>query len=128
MSKEIGVKIVKLNWLRKNIVVSRRILLEEEQEKAKRRIFDEVKLGDLIDGVVRNLTEFGAFIDIGGVDALLHVADLSWGKITHPSEVLKIGEKLQVKVLSLDSDTGRISVGLKQLTPHPWTGSKNVTR
>ncbi len=122
ISQTISVKIVKLNWLRKNIVVSRRILIEEEQEKAKRKVFDQVKLGDVIEGVVRNITEFGAFIDVGGVDALLHVADLSWGKVTHPSEVLKIGEKVNVKILSLDFDSGRISVGLKQLTPHPWDG------
>ncbi len=122
VNKEIGVKIVKLNWLRKNIVVSRRLLIEEEQEKAKRRIFDKVKIGDVIEGVVRNITEFGAFIDIGGVDALLHVADLTWGKVTHPSEILKIGDKINVKMLSLDFDSGRISVGLKQLMPHPWDG------
>lgn len=121
-SREIGVKIVKLNWMRKNIVVSRRMLMEEEQEKAKRRIFEKVKVGDVIEGVVRNTTEFGAFVDIGGVDALLHVADLSWGKVTHPSEVLKIGDRIQVKMLSLDFGSGRISVGLKQLTPHPWDG------
>jgi len=114
------VKIVKINMLRKNIVVSRKLAVEEEQAKARKRIFSKVKVGDIIDGTVRNLTDFGAFIDIGGIDALLHITDISWLKITHPAEVVKPNDKIKVKVLIMDNETGRIAVGLKQLTAHPW--------
>lgn len=114
------VKIVKINMLRKNIVVSRKMAVEEEQAKARKRIFSKMKVGDIIDGTVRNLTDFGAFIDIGGIDALLHITDISWLKITHPAEGVKVNEKIKVKVLIMDRETGRIAVGLKQLTPHPW--------
>lgn len=114
------VKIVKINMLRKNIVVSRKMAVEEEQAKARKRIFSKMKVGDIIDGTVRNLTDFGAFIDIGGIDALLHITDISWIKITHPAEGVKVNEKIKVKVLIMDRETGRIAVGLKQLTPHPW--------
>ncbi|UCD20112.1 MAG: S1 RNA-binding domain-containing protein, partial [candidate division WOR-3 bacterium] len=114
------VKIVKINMLRKNIVVSRKMALEEEQAKARKRIFSKMKVGDIIDGTVRNLTDFGAFIDIGGIDALLHITDISWLKITHPAEVVKVNDKIKIKVLIMDRETGRIAVGLKQLTAHPW--------
>lgn len=120
IGQKIGVKIVKINMMRKNIVVSRRLALEEEQAKARKRIFSKVKVGDVIEGTVRNITDFGAFIDIGGIDALLHITDISWSKITHPAEVLKINDKIKVKILVMDRETGRIAVGLKQLSPHPW--------
>ena len=120
IGQKADVKIVKINMLRKNIVVSRKMALEEEQAKARKRIFNTMKVGDIIDGTVRNLTDFGAFIDIGGIDALLHITDLSWFKITHPAEIVKPGDKIQVKVLIMDRDTGRVAVGLKQLTMHPW--------
>lgn len=120
IGQKIGVKIVKINMMRKNIVVSRRLALEEEQAKARKRIFSKVKVGDVIEGTVRNITDFGAFIDIGGIDALLHITDISWSKITHPAEVLKINDKIKIKILVMDRETGRIAVGLKQLSPHPW--------
>ncbi len=120
IGQKIGVKIVKINMMRKNIVVSRKIAVEEQQAKARKRIFSKMKVGDIINGTVRNITAFGAFIDIGGIDALLHITDISWSKITHPAEVLKINDKIRVKVLVMDRETGRVAVGLKQLTRHPW--------
>jgi len=120
VGQELEVKILSVNWHKKNIVVSRRALLEERQEKVRRELLARLQVGDIIDGTVKTVTEFGAFIDIGGVDALLHISDLAWVKVVHPSEVVQPGEKLKVKVLSADSTTGRITVGLKQLTPHPW--------
>jgi small subunit ribosomal protein S1 len=116
----VGVKILKINMMRKNIVVSRKLAVQEEQTKARKRIFSKVKVGDVIDGTVRNITDFGAFIDIGGIDALLHITDISWSKITHPAEAVKVNDKIKVKVLIMDQETGRIAVGLKQLSPHPW--------
>ncbi len=120
VGKDFEVKILSVNWYKKNIVVSRRVLLEERQEALRREIMARINVGDVIDGVVKTVTDFGAFIDIGGVDALLHISDLAWVKVVHPSEVVQVGEKLKVKVLSCDPNTGRITVGLKQLTPHPW--------
>jgi len=125
IGQEVGVKIVKINMMRKNIVVSRKIALEEKQVKARKKIFTKIKVGEVIEGFVRNITDFGAFIDIGGIDALLHITDISWSKITHPTEVLKINDKLSVKVLVMDRETGRIAVGLKQLSPHPWEAIEN---
>ncbi len=120
IGNKVGVKIVKINMMRKNIVVSRRLAVEEEQAKARKKIFGKIKIGDLIEGTVRNITDFGAFIDIGGIDALLHITDISWSKITHPAEIVKVGNKIKVKVLVMDRESGRIAVGLKQLSPHPW--------
>jgi small subunit ribosomal protein S1 len=120
IGQQVGVKIVKINMMRKNIVVSRKIALQEEQLKARKKIFSKIKVGDVIDGTVRNITDFGAFIDIGGIDALLHITDISWSKITHPAEIVKANDKIKVKVLVMDRETGRIAVGLKQLSPHPW--------
>lgn len=125
IGQKADVKIVKINMLRKNIVVSRKMALEEEQAKARKRIFSKMKVGDIIEGTVRNLTDFGAFIDIGGIDALLHITDISWFKITHPAEVVKPGDKIQIKVLIMDRETGRIAVGLKQLSMHPWEAIEN---
>lgn len=120
IGSKVGVKIVKINMMRKNIVVSRRLAVEEEQVKTRKIIFSKIKVGDIIEGTVRNITDFGGFIDIGGIDALLHITDISWSKITHPAEILKVGGKIKIKVLVMDPETGRIAVGLKQLSPHPW--------
>lgn len=120
IGSKVGVKIVKINMMRKNIVVSRKLAVQEEQAKARKRIFNKLKVGDVIEGTVRNITDFGAFIDIGGIDALLHITDLSWSKITHPAEVVKVNDKINIKILVMDNESGRIAVGLKQLTPHPW--------
>lgn len=120
VGREIEVKIISVNWYKKNIVVSRRVLLEERQEEARRELFSRITTGDVIEGTVKTITDFGAFVDIGGVDALLHISDLAWSKVVHPKEVVNIGDEVKVKVLSADEASGRITVGLKQLTPHPW--------
>ncbi|MBM3313578.1 30S ribosomal protein S1 [candidate division WOR-3 bacterium] len=120
MGKHFEVRILTVNWYKKNIVVSRRLLLEERQAQIRRELFTRLNVGDLIDGTVKTITDFGAFIDIGGVDALLHISDLAWNKVVHPTEVVNVGDQLKIKVISADPSTGRITVGLKQLTPHPW--------
>lgn len=120
IGQSVGVKIVKINMMRKNIVVSRKIAVEEEQDKIRKKIFTKMRVGDIIDGTIRNLTDYGAFIDIGGIDALLHISDIAWTKVARPGDVLKSGDKIKVKVLVMDKSSGRIAVGLKQLTPHPF--------
>jgi small subunit ribosomal protein S1 len=120
IGRQLEVKILSVNWYKKNIVVSRRLLLEERQVQLRKEIFSRIQTGDVIDGTVKTITDFGAFIDIGGIDALLHISDLAWNKVIHPGEVVSIGDQLKVKVLSLDQNTGRITVGLKQLLQHPW--------
>lgn len=120
VGKEFEVKLISVNWYKKNIVVSRRVLLEERQAALRQELLQRLHVGDVIEGTVKTITEFGAFIDIGGVDALLHISDMAWVKVVHPSEVIQLGERLKVKVLSADQNTGRITVGLKQLLPHPW--------
>jgi len=114
-------KIIKLNKRRRNIVVSRRVILEQEREKKKELLVKELMVGQVREGVVKNITDFGAFIDLGGLDGLLHITDMSWGRVGHPSEVVQIGQTLDVKVLDIDWDRERISLGLKQLLPYPWT-------
>ena len=114
-------KIIKLNKRRRNIVVSRRVILEGEREKKRETLVKELLVGQVREGIVKNITDFGAFIDLGGLDGLLHITDMSWGRVGHPSEVVDIGAKLDVKVLDVDWDRERISLGLKQLLPYPWT-------
>ncbi len=113
-------RIIKLNKSRRNIVVSRRAVLEEEREKQRSKLLSEIESGQVKEGVVKNITDFGVFLDLGGVDGLLHITDLSWGRVSHPSEVVALGDKINVKILDFDKSTGRISLGLKQLTPYPW--------
>ncbi|MGE5176444.1 MAG: 30S ribosomal protein S1 [Hyphomicrobiales bacterium] len=113
-------KIIKLNKRRRNIVVSRRAVLEEHRAKQKSEIIQELAKDQIREGVVKNITDFGAFVDLGGIDGLLHITDMSWGRVSHPSELVSIGDKLRVKVLSFDPEKERISLGLKQLTPYPW--------
>ena len=120
INNEIDVKIIKVNWNKRNIVVSRRMLLEEEMARVHRERMEQLNVDDLVEGTVKNIVDFGAFIDLGGLDALLHISDISWRKIVHPAEVLKVGEKIQVKILTKNEESGRVTVGLKQLTPHPW--------
>jgi small subunit ribosomal protein S1 len=114
-------KIIKLNKRRRNIVVSRRVLLEAEREVKREKLKKELEVGQVRKGVVKNITDFGAFIDLGGMDGLLHITDMSWGRVGHPSEVVSIGEELDVKVLDIDWDRERLSLGLKQLQSYPWT-------
>ncbi len=113
-------KIIKLNKRRRNIVVSRRAVLEEHRAKQKSEIIQELAKDQIREGVVKNITDFGAFVDLGGIDGLLHITDMSWGRVSHPSELVSIGEKVKVKVLSFDPEKERISLGMKQLTPYPW--------
>tara|TARA_B100000315_G_scaffold191868_1_gene182241 strand:- start:263 stop:2128 length:1866 start_codon:yes stop_codon:yes gene_type:complete len=120
LNKELEVRIVKFNEMRKNIVVSRKILLEDELKEQREHLFDEINVGDIMEGQVKNVTDFGVFIDLGGVDGLLHITDISWGRVNHPSEVVALDEKLTVKVIDFDEEKRRISLGLKQLTTHPW--------
>jgi small subunit ribosomal protein S1 len=116
------VKILTVNWFKKNIVVSRRVLLEEQLIRARREAFEKIQVGAVVEGTVKTITEFGAFVDIGGLDALVHIHDLAWNKVIHPKEIVNTGDKITVKVLSADPETGRVTVGLKQLLPHPWEG------
>ncbi len=113
-------KIVNVNQMRKNIVVSRRVLIEEDLKDQREKILNELEKGQVLKGTVKNITNFGVFIDLGGVDGLLHINDLCWGRVSHPSEVVKLDQELEVMVLDFDEDKTRISLGLKQLQPHPW--------
>jgi small subunit ribosomal protein S1 len=113
-------KIIKLNKRRRNIVVSRRMILEQIREQKRGRLLEEIAVGQTRKGVVKNITDFGAFIDLGGADGLLHITDMSWGRVGHPSELATIGEEVEVKILDLDLQNNRISLGLKQLQPYPW--------
>jgi len=122
LNDTLSFKIIKINKRRRNIVVSRRIVLEEERREQKRKLLSELEVGEIREGVVKNITDFGAFVDLGGVDGLLHLTDMTWGRISHPSEVVAIGDNLKVKVLDFDREKEKISLGLKQLTPYPWDG------
>jgi small subunit ribosomal protein S1 len=115
-------KIIKINKRRRNIVVSRRVVLEERREEQKRGLLGDLEVGQIRAGSVKNITDFGAFVDLGGVDGLLHLTDITWGRIKHPSEIVQIGDDLEVKVLDFDKEREKISLGLKQLTPYPWDG------
>ncbi len=114
-------KILKFNRKRNNIVLSRRAILEEEREAKRAATLQSIEEGKVMDGVVKNITEYGIFVDLGGVDGLLHITDISWGRVKHPSELYSIGDPITVKVLSFDSENERVSLGMKQLVPDPWT-------
>ncbi|MFW6107510.1 MAG: 30S ribosomal protein S1 [bacterium] len=122
IGQELECKIIKIDKDRRNIVVSRRKLIEERREEQKKKLLAEIKIGELRKGVVKNITDFGAFIDLGGIDGLLHITDMSWGRISHPSEMLKIDEEVEVMILNVDREKEKISLGLKQKTPSPWVG------
>lgn len=113
-------KIIKLNKRRRNIVVSRRVILEAERARKRETLVKELLVGQVREGVVKNITDFGAFIDLGGLDGLLHITDMSWGRVGHPTEVVHIGAAIDIKVLDIDWNRERISLGLKQLLPYPW--------
>ncbi len=120
IGKEMEFKIVKLNNARKNVVVSHRVLIEKDLEAQRSEILAGLEKGQVREGTVKNITDFGVFIDLGGVDGLLHITDLSWGRVNHPSEIVKLDQKLEVKILDYNEKKDRISLGLKQLMPHPW--------
>jgi small subunit ribosomal protein S1 len=120
IGEEIQCRIIKKNKRRRNVVVSRRIVLEQERESKKRSLISELEKGQVRMGVVKNITDFGAFVDLGGIDGLLHITDLSWGRVNHPSEVVAIGQEIEVKVLDFEEERERISLGLKQLQNYPW--------
>ncbi|MBW2689040.1 MAG: 30S ribosomal protein S1 [Deltaproteobacteria bacterium] len=113
-------KIIKLNKRRGNIVLSRRVLLEEQRESMRSETLETLSEGQEIEGIVKNLTDYGSFIDLGGIDGLLHITDMSWGRVNHPSDVLSVGEKIKIKILKYDRERERVSLGLKQITPDPW--------
>jgi small subunit ribosomal protein S1 len=119
-NKDIDVRVLKVNKKRGNIVLSRKVLLEEEINSKKEQTLKFLEEGIIVEGQVKNITEYGAFIDLGGIDGLLHITDMSWGRIQNPNEVLKVGENVQVKVLKFDRDKERVSLGYKQLIPDPW--------
>lgn len=120
IGQEFDFRVIKVNKMRRNIVVSRRVILEEERLKLRKEVLAELEKGQIREGTVKNITDFGAFIDLGGVDGLLHITDMSWGRVNHPSEIVALGDKLKVKVLDFNENKERISLGLKQLTEHPW--------
>ena len=120
VGKKMEVKVVKINYTNDNVVVSHKVLIEKDIEKQKAQILENLEKGQVLEGVIKNMTNFGVFIDLGGVDGLLHITDISWGRINHPEEVLSLDEKVNVVVLDFDDDKKRISLGMKQLTAHPW--------
>lgn len=113
-------KILKINLERKNIVVSRRELIEEQRHEKRRKLLTDIKPGNVVRGTVKNITDYGAFIDLDGLDGLLHITDMSWGRISHPNEILKVGEEINVMIIEIDRDRERVSLGLKQITQNPW--------
>jgi small subunit ribosomal protein S1 len=120
VGKQMEVKVVKINHANDNVVVSHKVLIEKDLEKQRQQILNNLEKGQVLEGVVKNITNFGVFIDLGGVDGLLHITDISWGRVNHPNEVLNLDDKLNIVVLDFDEDKKRISLGMKQLQEHPW--------
>jgi small subunit ribosomal protein S1 len=120
VSKTMEFKVVKINHEFKNVVVSHKALIEAELEQQKKEIIAKLEKGQILEGTVKNITSYGVFIDLGGVDGLIHITDLSWGRVSHPEEIVQLDQKLQVVILDFDDEKKRIALGLKQLTPHPW--------
>jgi small subunit ribosomal protein S1 len=119
-------KVIKFNKKRGNIVLSRRVLLEKERAELKEQTLEKLKEGQLVEGIVKNLTEYGAFIDLGGIDGLLHITDMSWGRVNHPSEMFQVGDHVRVKVLKFNPESERVSLGLKQISEDPWTKAEQI--
>ena len=120
LGQQIEVRVIKLNKKRGNVVVSRKELLEEEQNAKRSATMEHLEEGSILTGTVKNLTDYGAFVDLGGIDGLLHITDMSWGRLTHPRDLVNVADEIQVKVLKFDKDKQRVSLGFKQLTPDPW--------
>ena len=124
INKDIDCVILKIDEARKNIVVSRRKLIEDERDKMKEELLKRITEGDVVKGQVKNIADFGAFVDLGGIDGLLHITDMSWGRISHPTEMVKIDDEIEVMILNIDREKNKIALGLKQKTPSPW---ENIT-
>ncbi|HAK79327.1 MAG TPA: 30S ribosomal protein S1, partial [Runella sp.] len=120
VGKKMEVKVVKINHANNNVVVSHKVLIEKDLEAQRQLILTNLERGQVLEGVIKNMTKFGVFIDLGGVDGLLHITDISWGRINDPSDLLSLDQKINVVVLDFDEDKKRISLGMKQLQPHPW--------
>jgi small subunit ribosomal protein S1 len=120
IGQQIEIRVIKLNKKRGNVVVSRKEILEEEQTQKRSKTLEHLEEGSVLTGTVKNLTDYGAFVDLGGIDGLLHITDMSWGRLTHPRDLVNVGDEIQVKVLKFDKDKQRVSLGFKQLTPDPW--------
>ena len=120
LGQQIEIRVIKLNKKRGNVVVSRKEILEEEQNAKRSTTLEHLGEGTILTGTVKNLTDYGAFVDLGGIDGLLHITDMSWGRLTHPRDLVNVGDEIQVKVLKFDKDKQRVSLGFKQLTPDPW--------
>jgi len=120
VGKTMEFQVVKLNMQAENVVVSHRALIESDLEEQREEILDTIESGQVLEGIVKNITDFGVFIDLGGVDGLLHITDLSWGRVEHPEEIVKLDQRLNVAVIDFDENSKRVSLGLKQLQPHPW--------
>ena len=125
---EIDVRILKLNRKRGNIVVSHRAILEEEQKAKREALASTLQEGAVVTGHVKNVTDYGVFVDLGGMDGLLHVSDLVWGRVPHPSTLVKSGDEIQVQILKFDKEKQRISLGRKQLLPDPWAACRSAFR
>ncbi len=123
--KTLEFKIIKMDQKRNNVVLSRRAVLERETSAEREARLDELQEGQEVIGIVKNITDYGAFLDLGGIDGLLHVTDISWKRVKHPSEVLKVGEEHRVKILKFDREKNRVSLGMKQLMEDPW---RNISR
>jgi small subunit ribosomal protein S1 len=120
IGKTMQFKVIKFNKKRGNIVLSRRAILQEERGKMRNEILTQIQEGMIVKGIVKNITDYGAFIDLGGIDGLLHITDMSWGRVKHPSALLNLGDEIEVKILKFDTDKERVSLGLKQVQPNPW--------
>ncbi|MBU0478580.1 30S ribosomal protein S1 [bacterium] len=120
LNKNLEFKIIKLNKMRRNVVLSRKELFKKTQVEDREKLFEDLKEGQIRKGFIKNITDFGAFIDLGGIDGLLHITDISWGRISHPSDVLSLGQEIEVMILSIDKEKNRVSLGLKQKTTNPW--------
>lgn len=122
VGKTMEFQVVKLNMQAENVVVSHRALIESDLEEQREEILESIEAGQVLEGIVKNITDFGVFIDLGGVDGLLHITDLSWGRVDHPDEIVRLDQRMNVAVIDFDEKSKRVSLGLKQLQPHPWTG------
>ena len=121
IGQELPVRVTRVDQKRGRAVFSHKIILTEEKEQRMKEVWDKLQVGDIVEGTVMRFTDYGAFVDLGGIDGLLHISEISWGKLKHPQEVLSIGDKVKVKILSMNDEKGKISLGLKQTTPEPWS-------